>query len=146
MLWFFLICHKEIRFYGNEISEISGNTDTQKRIILQKRNNIYLLKFLYGGDKLVAVNNSKNVFIIETFTREVKTCIHLNHQGIINDINFSNDNSYMYSFGSDGCIYEVNMKTEEVERIISELITYTQGIVFRSINYVIGIIITILYF
>ena len=132
MLWFFFICHKQIRFYGNEVNEINGNKKTKKKIILQKRNNIYLLKFLYGGDKLVAVNNSKNVFIIETFTREVKTCIHLNHQGIINDINFSNDNSYMYSFGSDGCIYEVNMKTEEVERIISELITYTQGIVFSS--------------
>ena len=132
MLWFFLICHKEIRFYGNEISEISGNNDNQKRIILQKRNNCYLIKFLNGGNKFIAVNSSKNIFIIETFSREVKTCFHLNHQGKINDVLFSEDNSYLYTFGSDGYIYEVNTITEEAERIISEIITYTQGFMFTS--------------
>ena len=134
MLWFFLICHKEIRFYGNEISEISGNTDTQKRIILQKRNNCYLIKFLNGGDKFIAVNSSKNIFIIETFSREVKSCFHLNHQGKINDVIFSEDNSYLYTFGSDGYIYEVNTITEEAERIISEIITYTQGFMFTTLE------------
>ena len=132
MLWFFLICHKEIRFNGNEICEISGNKNTTKKIILQKRNNCYLLKFMNGGDKLVAVNNSKNLFIIETFTRQVKNCFHLNHLGMINDVTFSEDNIYIYTFGSDGYIYEINVETEDLERIISEVLTYTQGFLFSS--------------
>ena len=101
MIWFFLICHNEVRFYGNEVNEISGNKNANKRIILQKRNNCYLLKFMNGGDKLIAVNNSKNLFIIDTFTREVKNCFHLNHAGIINDVAFSEDNKYIYTFGSN---------------------------------------------
>ena len=132
MLWFFLICHKEIRFYGNEISEINGNRNMKKRIILQKRNYCYFIKFTNGGDKLIAVNNSKNLFLIDTFTREVKNCLHLNHQGNINDVWFTEDNCFLYTFGSDGYIYEVNIETEECERIISEIITYTQGYVFSS--------------
>ena len=132
MLWFFFICHKEVRFEGNEISEIAGNKNTKKRIILQKRNNCYLIKFMNGGDKLIAVNSSKNLFIIETFTKEVKNCFHLNHQGNITDVAFSEDNNYIYSFGSDGYIYEINVVTEELERIVSEIITYTQGFMFSS--------------
>ena len=132
MLWFFFMCHKELRFYGNEISEIAGNKNAKKRIILQKRNNCYILKFMKGGDKLLAVNSSKNLFIIETFTKEVKNCFHLNHQGTINDVLFTEDNNYIYSFGSDGYIYEINVVTEELERIVSEIITYTQGFVFCS--------------
>ena len=132
MLWFFMICHKEIRFYGNEISEIAGNKNAKKRIILQKRNNCYLLKFMNGGDKIIAVNSSKNIFIIETFTKQVKNCFHLNHQGKINDVIFTEDNTYIYTFGSDGYIYEINVVTEDLERIVSEVITYTQGFLFSS--------------
>ena len=132
MIWFFLICHNEVRFYGNEVNEISGNKNANKRIILQKRNNCYLLKFMNGGDKLIAVNNSKNLFIIDTFTREVKNCFHLNHAGIINDVAFSEDNKYIYTFGSDGYIYEINVETEDLERIVTEIITYTQGFIFSS--------------
>ena len=120
------------RFYGNEVNEISGNKNANKRIILQKRNNCYLLKFMNGGDKLIAVNNSKNLFIIDTFTREVKNCFHLNHAGIINDVAFSEDNKYIYTFGSDGYIYEINVETEDLERIVTEIITYTQGFIFSS--------------
>ena len=132
MLWFFLLCHKEIRFCGNEVNEISGKNNINKRIFLQKRNSCYLLKFMNGGGKLIAVNSSKNLFIIETFTRQVKNCFHLNHQGKINDVVVTEDNNYIYSFGSDGYIYEVNVITEELERIVSEIITYTQGFVFSS--------------
>jgi len=134
MLWFFYICHKEIRFYGNEISEINGNNDNKKKIILQKRNNCYFLKFMNGGDKLLAANNSKNIFIIETFTRQVKHCYHLNHQGKINDVFFTEDNSFIYTFGSDGYIYEVNTITEELDRIISEVLTYSKGFVFSHFD------------
>ena len=134
MLWFFYICHKEIRFYGNEISEINGNNDEKKKVILQKRNNCYFLKFMNGGDKLLAANNSKNIFIIETFTRQVKNCYHLNHQGKINDVFFTEDNSFIYTFGSDGYIYEVNTITEEFDRIISEILTYTKGFVFSNFD------------
>ena len=134
MLWFFLICHKEIRFYGNEISEINGNNDNKKKIILQKRNNCHILKFMNGGNKLVAVNNAKNIFLIETFSRQVKNCFHLNHQGKINDVFFTEDNTFIYTFGSDGYIYEVNTITEEIDRIISEILTYTQGYVFSNFD------------
>ena len=134
MLWFFFICHKEIRFYGNEINEINGNNDNKKKIILQKRNNCYFLKFMNGGDKLVAANNSKNIFIIETFSRQVKSCYHLNHQGKINDVFFTEDNSFIYTFGSDGYIYEVNTITEELDRIISEILTYSKGFVFSNFD------------
>ena len=136
MIWFFHICHKEIRFYGNEINEISNNNskNTKKRVFLQKRNDCYILKFSNGGNKLLAVNTSKNVFIISTFTRKIINCFHLNHFGKINDIIISSDDVYLYSFGSDGCIYEVNIITENMERIISTNINYIQGFFLYTFN------------
>ena len=135
MIWFFVICHNEIRFYGNEISEINNNSkNNKKRIFLQKRNNCYLLKFSNGGDKLLAVNTSKNIFVISTFSREIINCFHLNHFGKINDAIFSSDDIYIYSFGSDGCIYEINIITEDIERIISTNLNYIYGEFYFSFN------------
>lgn len=135
MIWFFVICHNEIRFYGNEISEINNNSkNNKKRIFLQKTNNCYLLKFSNGGDKLLAVNTSKNIFVISTFSREIINCFHLNHFGKINDAIFSSDDIYIYSFGSDGCIYEINIITEDIERIISTNLNYIYGEFYFSFN------------
>ena len=134
MIWFFLICHKEIRFYGNEISEMNDLKSNKKRAFLQKRNNCYLLKFSNGGHKLIAVNSSKNIFIISTFSREIINIFHLNHQGKINDVIFSSDDVYLYSFGSDGYIYEINIITEDVERIISTHINYIMGFFYYTYN------------
>ena len=134
MIWFFFICHKEIRFYGNEISEMSNSKNNKKRVFLQKRNNCHLLKFSNGGHKLLAVNDSKNIFIIATFSREILNCFHLNHLGKINDVILSDDDIYLYSFGSDGCIYEVNIITEDVERIISTHIRFIKGFFFYTYN------------
>ena len=134
MIWFFMICHKEIRFYGNEISDMNNSKITKKRAFLQKRSNCYLLKFSNGGHKLIAVNNSKNIFIMSTFSREVINFFHLNHQGHINDVIFSSDDVYLYSFGSDGYIYEINIITEDVERIISTHINYVMGFFYYTFN------------
>ena len=134
MIWFFVICHKEIRFYGNEIAEANNTKNHKKRAILYKRNNCHLLKFSNGGNKLIAANDSKNVFIISTFSRELLSCFHLNHLGKINDIVISNDDIYLYSFGSDGSIYEVNIITEDVERIVSTNLNYIKAFFFYTFN------------
>ena len=134
MIWFFLICYKEMRFYGNEISEVNETKNSKKRAILQKRSTCHLLKFSNGGNKLIAANNSKNIFIISTFSRQVLNCFHLNHGGKINDVIFSDDDIYLYSFSSDGCIYEINIITEDLERIIATPVNYIKGYFFFTYN------------
>ena len=134
MLWFFFLCHNEIRFYGNEISQVNNAKNNKGRGFLQKRNNVFLLKYSNGGNKILAVSESKNIFIIGTYSREVLNCFKLNHIGRINDAIFSEDDSFVYSFGVDGCIYEVNLITEEVERIITTHIHFIKGFFFYSYN------------
>ena len=134
MIWFFVICHKEIRFYGNEISDENNSKNHKKRAIFYKRNNCHLLKFSNGGHKLIAVNDSNNIFLISTFSRELLNCFHLNHFGKINDVIISNDDAYLYSFSSDGSIYEVNIITEDIERIVSTHLFYIKGFFFYTYN------------
>ena len=128
MIWFFHICYKQLNFYGNEISKENKN----KKYNFEKRSNCHILKFSHGGHKLAAANSRKNIFIISTFSREVINFFHMNHIANINDIIFSDDDIYLYSFGADGAIYEINLITEDTERIISTTINITRGFFYTS--------------
>ena len=101
MIWFFFICYRQLRFYGTE--QIKTNN------INNKRNDCHILKFANGGHILAAGNLENNIFIINSYSREVLNIFKFDIKGKINDIIFSDDDNSLYTICNNGCIYEINL-------------------------------------
>ena len=108
MIWFFFIYYKQLKFYGTE--QISSNS-TNSNKTFQKRTNCHILKFSNGGQYLIAGNKENNVFLIDSYTREILDNFFINIRGYINDIVFSDDDVYIYVCCTNGHIFEINLNT-----------------------------------
>jgi WD40 repeat protein len=81
MIWFFFIYYKQLKFYGTE-----QITNSKNDRIFNKRSQCHILKFSNGGKYLVAGNYENNVFVIDSYTREILNDFILKIRGKINDI------------------------------------------------------------
>ena len=124
MLWFFHLCYKELRFYG---TDRPGPSE-------QKKAGCRLLKFSNGGHILAAISG-RHVHLIQTITRETIKSISTDHNQDISDVIFSDNDMYVYTIGNEGFIYQINLFTFSVEKLISKYIHYTSGSYFLSTNY-----------
>ena len=111
MIWFFFVCFKQLTFYGTD------QIDCNKDKINEKRKNCHILKFSNGGHILVAGNIENNIFVINSYSRQVLNCFKINIEGKINDIIFSEDDVFIYIICSDGSIIEINL-VFETKRIL----------------------------
>ena len=106
MIWFFFIYYKQLKFYGTE--QISSSNSTK---FFPKRINCYILKFSNGGQYLIAGNGENNVFLIDSYTRELLDYYHIEVRGKISDIIVSDDDAYIYVILNNGHIFEINLTT-----------------------------------
>ena len=105
MIWFFFIYYKQLKFYGTE--QISANSNKT----FQNRTNCHILKFSNGGQYLIAGNKENNVFLIDSYTREILENFFISIRGYIKDIVFSDDDVYIYVCCTNGHIFEINLNT-----------------------------------
>ena len=115
MIWFFFIYYKQLKFYGTE--QIT-NSNNEKNF--NKRNQCHILKFSNGGKYLIAGNSENNVFVIESYTREILNNFIINIKGKINDIIISDDDAYIYVICNNGHIFDINLLTENVRLLVKQ--------------------------
>ena len=130
-IWFFHLCYRELRFYGTDIVK-------QNEI---RRENCHILKFSNGGHLLCAVSG-KTIFILKTYTRDLLITFYPEHIEKIGDISFSDNDKYLYSFGTDGFVFQMNLYTFEIDKVISKYINFTSGFFFYSQNEINNTIVT----
>ena len=130
MIWFFFIYYKQLKFYGTE--QISNNSNKGTVKSFQKRTNCHILKFSNGGQYLVAGNLENNIFVIDSYTREILDNFFIQIRGRINDIVFTDDDEYIYAICNNGQIHEINLRSG-----ISKLLVKQDNINFiNSFSYI----------
>ena len=116
MIWFFYLCYKELRFYG---TDRPGPSE-------QKKSNCSLLKFSNGGHVLAAISG-RYVHLLHSITRETIKTIVTEHYQEITDVFFSDLDTYVYTVGKDGYIYQINLFSFNKEKLIAKYINYFGG-------------------
>jgi len=122
MIRFFHLCHKELRFYSNDQV---GNE--------QSKPNCTILKFSNGGHLLAAVSERK-IYVIRSFSREILRIFNTPHKGNIVSIYFHDEDSFIYSCGTDGIIVQYNLFNFDMVKLSNKLNTYNDSAICR--NYV----------
>ena len=122
MIRFFHLCYKELRYYSNDQV---GNE--------QSKPNCSIIKFSNGGHLLAAVSERK-IYVIRSFSRETLRIFITPHQGNIVSIYFHDEDSFIYSCGTDGIIVQYNLFNYDMVKISNKLNTYNDSIICR--NYV----------
>ena len=114
MIWFFFIYYKQLKFYGAE--QISINSTRA----FPKRTNCHLLKFSHGGQYLVAGSKENNVFLIDSYNREILDYFPITIKGSINDVLFSNDDAFIYVVCNNGYIYNIDINSGVNKLIVKQ--------------------------
>ncbi len=122
-IWFFHICYRELRFYGTDIVKQNET----------RREKCHILKFSNGGHLLCAVSE-KTIYLLRTYTRDLISVFYPEHLDKIGDITFSDDDKYIFSFGTDGFIFQINLFTLDIDKIIGKYIYFTCCIFYSYIN------------
>jgi hypothetical protein len=104
MIWFFFIYYKQLKFYGTE-----QITNTNNNKVFEERIQCHILKFSNGGQYLIAGNLVNNIFVIDSYTREILNSFNIKSRGRFNDIIFSDDDIYVYVVCNNGYIYDINL-------------------------------------
>ena len=122
MIRFFHLCYKELRFYSNDQV---GNE--------QSKPNCSIIKFSNGGHLLAAVSERK-IYVIRSFSRETLRIFNTPHKGNIVSVYFHDEDSFIYSCGTDGIVVQYNLFNFDTVKLTNKLNTYNDSIVCR--NYV----------
>ena len=122
-IWFFHLCYRELRFYGTDIVKQNET----------RREKCHILKFSNGGHLLCAVSG-KNIYLLKSYTRDLICVFYTEHIDKIGDITFSDDDKYIFSFGTDGFIFQINLFTLEIDKIIGKYINFTCCLFYSYIN------------
>ena len=120
MIRFFHLCYKELRFFSNDQV---GNE--------QSKPNCSILKFSNGGHLLAAVSERK-IYVINSFSRETLRIFNTPHKGNIVSIFFHDEDSFIYSCGTDGIIVQYNLFNFDTVKLTNKLNTYKDSIVCRN--------------
>ena len=115
MIWFFFIYYKQLKFYGTE-----QITNSKNDRIFNKRSQCHILKFSNGGKYLIAGNFENNIFVIDSYTREILNNFIIKIRGKINDIILSDDDAFIYVLCNNGHIYDINLLTENMRLLIKQ--------------------------
>ena len=122
-IWFFHLCYRELRFYGTDIVRQNET----------RREKCHILKFSNGGHLLCAVSG-KTIYLLRSYTRDLIYVFYPEHIDKIGDITFSDDDKYIFSFGTDGFIFQINLFTLDIDKIIGKYIYFTCCIFYSYIN------------
>ena len=122
MIRFFHLCYKELRYFNND--QVSNE---------QSKPNCTHLKFSNGGHLLAAVSDRK-IYVIRSFSRETLRVFNTPHQGNIVSIYFHDEDTFIYSCGTDGIIVQYNLFNFDMVKLSNKLNTYNDSIICR--NYV----------
>ena len=120
MIRFFHLCYKELRFFSNDQV---GNE--------QSKPNCSIIKFSNGGHLLGAVSERK-IYVINSFSRETLRIFNTPHKGNIVSIFFHDEDSFIYSCGTDGIIVQYNLFNFDTVKLTNKLNTYKDSIVCRN--------------
>ena len=120
MIRFFHLCYKELRFFSNDQV---GNE--------QSKPNCTILKFSNGGHLLAAVSERK-IYVINSFSRETLRIFNTPHKGNIVSIFFHDEDSFVYSCGTDGIIVQYNLFNFDTVKLTNKLNTYKDSIICRN--------------
>ena len=115
MIWFFFIYYKQLKFYGTE--QIT-NTNNDK--VFEDRIQCHILKFSNGGQYLIAGNLVNNIFVIDSYTREILNIFNIKIRGRFNDIILSDDDTYIYVVCNNGHIYDINLLSGNIRLLIKQ--------------------------
>ena len=115
MIWFFFIYYKQLKFYGTE--QIT-NTNNDK--VFEDRIQCHILKFSNGGQYLIAGNLVNNIFVIDSYTREILNNFNIKIRGRFNDIILSDDDTYIYVVCNNGHIYVINLLSGNIRLLIKQ--------------------------
>ena len=115
MIWFFFIYYKQLKFYGTE--QIT-NTNNDK--VFEDRIQCHILKFSNGGQYLIAGNLVNNIFVIDSYTREILNNFNIKIRGRFNDIILSDDDTYIYVVCNNGHIYDINLLSGNIRLLIKQ--------------------------
>ena len=120
MIRFFHLCYKELRFYSNDQV---GNE--------QSKPNCSIIKFSNGGHLLAAVSERK-IYVIRSFSRETLRIFNTPHKGNIVSIYFHDEDSFIYSCGTDGTVVQYNLFNFDTVKLTNKLNTYNDSIICRN--------------
>ena len=120
MIRFFHLCYKELRFFNNDQV---GNE--------QSKPNCNIIKFSNGGHLLAAVSERK-IYVIRSFSREILRIFNTPHKGNIISIYFHDEDSFIYSCGTDGIIVQYNLFNFDIVKLTNKLNTYKDSIICRN--------------
>ena len=120
MIRFFHLCYKELRFFSNDQV---GNE--------QSKPNCSIIKFSNGGNLLAAVSERK-IYVINSFSRETLRIFNTPHKGNIVSIFFHDEDSFIYSCGTDGIIVQYNLFNFDTVKLTNKLNTYKDSIICRN--------------
>ena len=120
MIRFFHLCYKELRFFS---TDQVGNE--------QSKPNCSIIKFSNGGHLLGAVSERK-IYVINSFSRETLRIFNTPHKGNIVSIFFHDEDSFIYSCGTDGIIVQYNLFNFDTVKLTNKLNTYKDSIVCRN--------------
>ena len=120
MIRFFHLCYRELRFFSNDQV---GNE--------QSKPNCTIIKFSNGGHLLAAVSERK-IYVINSFSRETLRVFNTPHKGNIVSIFFHDEDSFIYSCGTDGIIVQYNLFNFDTVKLTNKLNTYKDSIICRN--------------
>ena len=120
MIRFFHLCYKELRFFSNDQV---GNE--------QSKPNCTIIKFSNGGHLLAAVSERK-IYVINSFSRETLRIFNTPHKGNIVSIYFHDEDSFIYSCGTDGIVVQYNLFNFDTVKLTNKLNTYKDSIICRN--------------